>query len=132
MKNKKTIITSIVVLLIALVGFGAYNYFVKAGVQKGEKNITVIVEDSRNDYKEELKHNTDAEMLGQALDEMGIIKTEDSSFGRIVMGVNNIDADMDKTEWWKFTINDVDSVTGVDGTPVKDGDVIKFIFTIGW
>lgn len=32
----------------------------------------------------------------------------------------------------KMTINDEDFVTGIDVTPIKDGDKIEFIFTIGW
>lgn len=35
-------------------------------------------------------------------------------------------------QWWKFTINGQYSLSGIDSTPIKDGDKIEFTFTIGW
>lgn len=131
-ENKKVIITSAIILILGVVLLFGYKVYQKSQIEVGSKKISVVVIDDRNSTREELKHNTDAEMLGTALDEMGIIKADDSEFGRYVHTVSGIKADMDKTEWWKFTINGQDSVTGVDETPIKDGDIIEFVFSVGW
>lgn len=133
MKNNKNIIISTIVILAVAIGlFFGYKTYQNSQIQVGSKTISVVVIDDRNSVKEELTHKTDAEMLGIALDEMELIGTDDSEFGRYVTTVSGIHADMAKTEWWKFTINGQDSVSGVDTTPIKDGDKIEFIFTIGW
>lgn len=130
--NKKVIITSVVVLVLGIAMLFGYKAYQKSQIEVGAKAITVVVVDDRNSVKKEFKHNTDAEMLGTALDEMNLIKADDSEFGRYVHTVADINANKDKTEWWKFTINGQDSVTGIDGTPIKDGDAIEFVFTTGW
>lgn len=132
MKNNKKIITTILVLLIAVVGYFAYGKFAKVETVKGNKNITVIVKSEKDKYEKEHKHSTDAEFLGKALDEMNIIEAEKSQVGRYVSKVDGIAADQTKQEWWKFTVNGVDATAGIDETPIADGDKIEFIFTIGW
>lgn len=130
--NKKAIITSVLILVLGLVLLFSYKAYQKSQIEVGSKEISVVVVDERNSTREEFEHKTDAEMLGTALDEMEIIKADDSEFGRYVHTVSNIYADTNKTEWWKFTINGQDAVTGIDETPIKDGDTIEFIFTVGW
>lgn len=130
--NNRKIITTILILLIAVVGYFAYGKFAKVETVKGNKNITVIVKSEKDKYEKEHKHSTDAEFLGKALDEMKIIDAEKSQFGRYVNKVDEILADKNKQEWWKLTINGGDSTTGIDETPIADGDRFEFILTTGW
>lgn len=133
MKNNKNVIISTIVILAVAVGlFFGYKTYKNSQIQVGSKSISVVVIDDRNSVNKEFTHKTDAEMLGTALDEMNLIEGEDSEFGRYVTTVSGITADMNASEWWKFTINGQDSVSGIDSTPIKDGDKIEFIFTIGW
>ena len=133
MKNNKNIIISTIVILLVSIGlFFAYKAYQNSQIQVGSKTISVVVINDRDSFKKEFTHKTDAEMLGAALDEMNIIEGKDSEFGRYVTTVSGITADKNKTEWWKFTINGQDSVSGIDTAPIKDGDKIEFIFTIGW
>ena len=133
MKNNKNVIISTIIILLVSIGlFFGYKTYQNSQIQVGSKKISVVIIDDRNSVKKEFTHKTDVEMLGTALDEMDLIEADDSEFGRYVTTVDGISADMGKSEWWKFTINGQDSVTGVDATPIKDGDKIEFIFTIGW
>lgn len=130
--NKKVIISTVIMLALALSLFIGYKSYEKSQLEAGSKGITVTVIDTKTSLNKEYKHRTDAEMLGTALDELKLIKTETSQFGRYVTAVSDIPADMSKNEWWKFTINGVDSVTGIDSTPIKDGDKIEITFTVGF
>lgn len=133
MKNNKNIVVSTIAILLVAIGlFFGYKVYQKSQIQVGSKTISVIVIDDSHSIKNEFTHKTDAEILGAALDEMNLIGSDDSEFGRYVTTVSDITADMSKDEWWKLTINDEDSVTGIDATPIKDGDKIEFILTVGW
>lgn len=133
MKNNRNVIISTIIILLVSIGlFFIYKTYQNSQIEVGSKEISVVVIDGRNSIKKEFTHKTDAEILGTALDEMELIEADDSEFGRYVTTVDGISADMSKSEWWKFTINGQDSITGVDSAPIKDGDKIEFIFTIGW
>ena len=74
MKNNKNIIISTIVILVVAIGlFFGYKTYQNSQIQVGSKTISVVVIDDRNSVKEELTHKTDAEMLGVALDEMELI-----------------------------------------------------------
>ncbi len=51
---------------------------------------------------------------------------------RFITGVDGLNADANKQEWWNLKINGKDSQTGIDDTAIKDGDKIELILTIGW
>ncbi|MEW8956082.1 DUF4430 domain-containing protein [Clostridium sp.] len=130
--NFKVIISSLIVLIIAVGGFLGYKYYNDSKMVKGSKDIVVVVKDSKANYDKTHKHSTDAETLGKALDEMGIIGTKDSQFGRFLETVDGITASEDKQEWWKLTVNGEGSQTGIDDTAIKNGDKVELSLTVGW
>lgn len=132
MKNKNLIIVSIVILIIAIGGIFGYNKFLKEKPVEGSKAITVTVINEGKSYKKIHKHNTDVDTLGKALDEMGIIEANSSQFGRYVEKVDDISADKNKKQWWKFSINGKDCQTGIDETVINDGDKVDVVLTTGW
>lgn len=130
-KNKK-IIVSIIVLVLGIAALIGYKSIRLNNNVEGTKEYTLIVRDTNNSFNEEFDFKTDETYLGKDLDNRNIIKTDDSGASRFVTGVNNIDADSSKQEWWNLKINGEDSMTGVDDTTINDGDKIEFILTTGW
>jgi len=99
---------------------------------KGNKNIEVTVKSEKDNHEKTHKHSTDAETLGLALDEMGIVEVDASQSSRFVIAADGLQADANNQEWWNLKINGENSQTGIDDTPIKDGDKIELILTIGW
>ena len=75
---------------------------------------------------------TDAEFLRQALEEQKLVEGEESQYGLYVKTVNGVTADEAKEEWWCFTKDGEDVMTGVDSTPVADGDHFEITLKTGY
>lgn len=131
MKNKK-ILVSLLIVIIAIGAYFGYKKFLTEKTVKGNKEITVTVIKEDENYKKEHIHRTDAEKLGVALDEMEIIEADKSDFGRRVTKVDGINTEMAKEQWWNITINGEDAQTGIDDIVIKDGDKIEFIYKVGF
>lgn len=132
MKNKKTIIVSIIVLLISVVGIFSYNSFLKEKTVEGSKKINVTVNNEATNYSKEHIFTTDKGTLGDALDEQGLIKYDKSQGGRFIHTVDNIKADSEKQQWWNITVNGENAQVGVDDIVIKDGDKFELILKNGW
>lgn len=71
--------------------------------------------------------HTDEKTVGAALSGLGLIEGEESTYGLYVKTVNGITLDYDKDgKYWAFYINDEYAQTGVDSTPVTEGDSYSF------
>ncbi len=67
--------------------------------------------------------NTDQETVGAALLELGLIAGDEGEFGLYVKTVNGITADYDTDGvYWAFYVNGEYASTGVDSTPINQGD----------
>lgn len=67
---------------------------------------------------------TDKDTLGDALLQLGIVDGEKSDFGLYVKTVNGITLDYDKDQkYWALYVNGEPVDSGIDATPVTDGDV---------
>jgi len=131
LKNK--IIVSVFVLVLAVGILVGYKLIKKSQTQEGIKEITVEVV-----VGEEVKSvtfKTSKTMLGEALIEQKLIKTESSTYGRYVVGVKDlasndgsfIEADFEKDgTFWFIYINGTAAEVGIDDYAIKDGDVIRF------
>lgn len=72
--------------------------------------------------------NTDEETVGAALLALNLVEGEDSDFGLYVKTVNGITADYDVDgTYWAFFINGEYAMTGVDQTPIVDGETYTLI-----
>lgn len=80
----------------------------------------------------EFSFSTDAEFLRQALEEQKLVEGEESQYGLYVKTVNGVTADEAKEEWWCFTKDGEDVMTGVDSTPVADGDHFEITLKTGY
>ena len=92
----------------------------------GSVKITVIVVDVDGN-ETNFVVNTDKETVGDALLEQNLIEGEDGDYGLYVKTVNGITADYDTDQtYWAFYVNGEYSNTGVDSTPVNEGDTYEF------
>lgn len=71
--------------------------------------------------------STDAETVGEALLDVGLIDGEDSAYGLYVKTVNGLTVDYDTDgKYWAFYVNGEYASTGVDSTEIEEGAVYSF------
>lgn len=76
--------------------------------------------------------HTDAQYLRQVLEEENLIQGDEGVYGLWVTTVADCIAKSENEEWWALYKNDQLSMTGVDDTPIEDGDNIEFRLIIGY
>lgn len=131
MKEKKKVIIAVVALIAAVCVFaGIYFAFGRPETSVGSKTVTIEV--VAPDYSNTYKIKTDAEFLGDALKEEGIIEGEESQYGLFITSVDSIKADDSKQQWWCITKGGADVMTGVDVTPIADGDTFELTLKEGY
>lgn len=70
---------------------------------------------------------TDKKMVGEALLEQGLIDGEEGQYGLYVKTVNGITADYETTgTYWAFYVNGEYGTSGVDTTPIAEGESYSF------
>lgn len=130
-RNKKIILTGAVILIVLIAAFALiYTFFIAKPVQ-GLKNIHIEVV-HKDETSKTFDIQTEAKFLRQALEEKNLIKGKESQGGLYVLTVDGETVDEAKQEWWCFTENKETLNTGVDTTPVKDGDQFEITFKVGW
>ena len=99
------------------------------GEGKTSFNFTVTYADGKVD---KFIVNTDADNVGDALLNAGIISGSDSEYGLMVDSVNGVKADysVDKA-YWAFYINGKYATTGVSATAVTADAEYAFVYTKG-
>ena len=103
----------------------------QAEPQAGTKTITVqIIVDGTDTVSRSI--TTDAEYLRGALEEEDLIAGEESQYGLFVKTVTGITVDDSKQQWWCFTKDGGDLFTGVDTTPIADGDKFEITLKTGY
>jgi hypothetical protein len=127
---KKIVVSCIALVAIIAAMFFAYKTFMAKPVE-GSKNIVaeVILTDGTS---ESFKITTDAEFLREALEKKKLISGIETKNGLYVTTVNGITADESKQEWWNFSLNGESLMTGVDTTPIKDGDHYQITLIVGY
>ena len=96
----------------------------------GSKNISVEVI-HKDGSEKSFSYSTDEEYLGKLLLDEGLISGSDSSYGLYVEAVDGETADYSVDgSWWALSINGEFAQTGADTTPINDGDVYTWTYTI--
>ncbi len=84
-----------------------------------------VVDDEQVETQFEI--HTDAETVGAALLEVGLIAGDEGAYGLYVKTVNGLTADWDTSgHYWAFYIGGEYASTGVDSTPIEPGQVYQF------
>lgn len=128
-KKKTLIIVCAAVVLVAAMLAVWFAFGPKGTAGQKAIGVTVVYADATTD---EFSFSTDAEFLRQALEEQKLVEGEESQYGLYVKTVNGVTADEAKEEWWCFTKDGEDVMTGVDSTPVADGDHFEITLKTGY
>ena len=95
-------------------------------IGEGSNQFTFIVVDQEKNTTEFEVH-TNKEIVGEALQELNLIAGEMGDYGLYVKVVNGITVDYDKDgKYWAFYVNDSYAMSGVDTTPIVEGEVYSF------
>ena len=130
MKNRK-IWTAAIVLAVLIAIFAGVYIAARPAVQTGTKEITVTVVHSDGSEKS-FFCRTDEEYLGPVLLAEGLVEGENGPYGLTINVVDGEKADWNENQsYWALYIGEEYATTGVDSTPVKDGDSFKLVYTIG-
>ena len=131
--NKKTrnIIIAVALLLVLVIGAVLIWNLNKPDAQEGGKALVVTVvhgDESSKDFS----FTTDAENLRTALEEQELIEGTESEYGLYVTKVDGEEADESQQQWWCFSKDGEDLMTGVDDTMIADGDHYDITLKTGW
>ena len=130
--NKKTkIILAAAILLVLVVGALLVWQMNKPAAQEGGKKLVVTVVHGDGTSKD-FSIATDAEFLRGALEEQSLIEGSESEYGLYVTSVDGETADESIQQWWCFTKGGEMLMTGVDSTPIADGEHYEITLTTGW
>ena len=131
MKNKKTNLIAVFVLVVVLAAAGLLYMKFKPGTTAGEKEITVKVSALENG-EESFTYQTDAEYLGEVLTANKLIEGESGQYGLFITTANGVKADDSKQQWWCITKGGEQVNTSADQTPIQDGDQFELTLTEGY
>ncbi len=129
MKKSVKIILSAAAAVVLLAGLIFGSRVLRPKTSPGEKSITVQVVVSEEDVRE-FTVNTTEEFLGPALENEGLIEGENSEYGLFVTTVDGVKADDSQNQWWCVTKGGEDVYTGVDTTPIADGDCFELTLSV--
>ena len=131
MKNKKTNLIAVIVLVVVLAAAGLMYMKFKPGTTAGDKEITVKVSALENG-EESFTYQTDAEYLGEVLTANKLIEGEDGQYGLFITTANGVKADDSKQQWWCITKDGEQVNTSADQTPIQDGEQYELTLTEGY
>ena len=124
-KNKK-ILFGVLGLVVAVVAVALL--YIKLRLQQkdagGNKTITLTVVYADASTKD-FTIKTDEDYLRGALEQDNLIAGDESEWGLYVKTVDGVTADDSAHQYWALYIGDDYASTGVDSTPVNDGDTFK-------
>ncbi len=128
MKKKGLIITLSIVLVAIIAVFGALVITRSDRFQNGDKDITVTVV-YKDKTKKEFEISTEAENLGDALLEKGLVTEEEHKTG-FYNHIDGVRADYTLDgAWWCFTKGSEEVSFGANELPIADGDCFEITHT---
>ena len=129
-KKTKGVVIGAVVLAVLIAVFAVVYVCTRQEPVAGDKNITVqIVYD---DVSKSVSIDTDAEYLRGALEQEKLVEGSESEYGLFITSVDGRVADDGKQEWWCITKGGESVMSGVDPTPIADGETYELTLTVGY
>ena len=131
-KKAKTILIAAGVLLLAAAMLTAFFVFSKKPVE-GSKAIQISITHKDGSEKKFTLH-TDAEYLLDAIREYDedLIQGEQAQYGLYIKTIDGYTCNETAQEWWGYTKSGEYVETGVELTPIYDGDSYEFTLNIGY
>ncbi|MEG1614489.1 MAG: DUF4430 domain-containing protein [Oscillospiraceae bacterium] len=103
----------------------------KPTTAQATKEITVEVV-AADKSKKSFKIDTDEGFLRKALEQEKLVQGTESEYGLFIKTVNGYTANESNKEWWCITKAGKTVETGVDTTPISDGDKFELTLTVGY
>lgn len=131
-KNTKRILVAVGVLLLAAAMIAAFMAFSKKPVE-GSKTITISITHKDGTEKKFTLH-TDAKYLLDAIREKdeNLIQGEQGQYGLYIKTIDGYTCNEAAQEWWGYTKKGEYVETGVELTPIYDGDSFEFKLNVGY
>lgn len=130
MKKKTKVLVAVLALVAAVAVLTGVYLALRPATQQGGKAVAVTVVAGEHTATHQLQ--TDAEYLGQALLDAGLVEGEDGPYGLYITAADGVRADDAKQQWWCLTKGSAPVSTGVDATPIADGDQFELTLTTGY
>ena len=130
MKNRKVWLGVIALFAAVAVLMSVYYFWGPKGVSGSKKITLTVMVDSKEHGKYTIQ--TEEEFLRGALEQEKLVTGDESETGLFVKTVDGVTADESKQQWWCFSKNGEDLMTGVDVTPIEDGDAFTATLKEGW
>ena len=128
--RKGTLIAAVVVVLLAAALLTGY-FLLRPGTQAGEKGLTIQVVHGDGSGRA-FSLETGEEYLGPALTEAGLVRGSQGEYGLFLETVDGETADQTAQQWWCVTKGGEQVMTGVDTTPIADGEQYELTLMVGW
>lgn len=128
-QKKKALFAVLAVIVAAALLTGIYLAFRPTG-EAGSKTITLTV--VLPEEKREHQIETNAAYLGEALKTAGLISGKEGAYGLFVTEVDGVLADDSLQQWWCLTKGGAEVTTGIDSTPIADGEHFELTLTTGY
>lgn len=132
MQKKKWLGLVIGFVTLALVVAATAVIYVKTRPEAQEGAKTITIQMVYDDVDTTVTIHTDAEYLRGALEEKNLVAGDESEYGLFVKTVNGRTADDAKQEWWCFTKGGETLMTGLDTTPIADGEAFEVTLKVGY
>ena len=141
MKNTIKNKLALMLLVVMMLSLASCDYFIRkdlpeiwqdaiyvqdAELGEGSKTFVLKVEVEENSVTFTI--HTDAETVGKALLDLGLIAGEESQYGLYIKKVNGMTADYDIDQtYWAFYINGEYAMSGADTTPISEGEIYSLV-----
>lgn len=132
-KNKKTIIAVILLAVLVAALVLVWHFFgPNSETNSFDKTISVTVIHGDGSQKD-FSIGTNEEFLRGALEQEKLVEGDESEYGLFITSVDGEAADSAAEQWWCICDGDGNMLmTGVDTTPINDGDVYQIILKTGY
>lgn len=132
-KNKKTIIAVILLAVLVAALVLVWHFFgPNSEANSFDKTISVTVIHGDGSQKD-FSIGTNEEFLRGALEQEKLVEGDESEYGLFITSVDGEAADSAAEQWWCICDGDGTMLmTGVDTTPINDGDVYQIILKTGY
>lgn len=115
-----------IVLIAALALTGCSGKPAETTAPAGEKTFTFVVTDPEG-VDTTFEITSTAATVGEALIAEGLLQGEQGEYGLYVKTVNGLTLDYDTDGmYWGFYVNGEYALTGVDQTPITEGETYQF------
>jgi len=131
--------------LVLALSLGAYKVYTDSKLDQGSKSIQIVIQDDQKVVLFDKTVRTDAETLGDLLDEMIVDHrftvvfsgNKTDTYGRFITKINELEAKA-TGPWWVYgSTTNAECIAagfcgGIDVNPIHDKDIFTFSLSMGY